>query len=162
MWLFDPRVTYDEWSDCELGIDAQLFPLYESTSIEVTAEHITDHLGYITSPYNPTSPDRCTRSFRRLLSSSNPPYSTYTFTAKPGSLPPGSFQPEPLNSNSSVNVNGSSQGSQSIIVHFDISFHTLVVRTTTTASELPKLQIWLQAAAIVGAIQFFAMILKGG
>ena len=41
------------------------------------------------------------------------------------------------------------------------SFNSKLVRTTETLLGISNLYIWINAGAIVGAVQFFGWILKG-
>ena len=157
--IFDFRMTLDDISYCEL-VGSQIIPLVSDTALSLTVEHIIDSHGVLKPPTWPGQLDadkldalkpnsECPARFRSLYSAKDPPLSAYT----------SSIIPTPILNASQCDLGNAFQ--QPCQMSITLSFSSKLVRTTKTLPGISKLDIWINAGAIVGAVQFFGWILKG-
>ena len=130
-------------------VNSQTSPMFADVDISLTMETMHDELNVISTAYANYSRD-CESGIRELLSLQKPWYSLYTA----GITSSGSITDQ--------NCSAASDQHQCGFVDITLSFGSRIVRTTETKPGISKQEIWINAGAIVGAIQFFAWLLRGG
>ena len=136
-------------------VNYQTSPMFTNVDIRLTMEYLHDDLNFIGTAFaTPSKSDQysldCEPGLRKLLSAQEPFYSLYTASITSS------------NSIMELNCSAASDQLQCGAVSNRLSFDTRIVRTTKTGPGISKQDIWLNAGAIVGAVQFFAWLLRGG
>lgn len=136
-------------------VSYQTSPMLTDADISLTMETLHDELNSIGSTFASLSEPYqylpgCELGLRELLSAQEPFYSLYTASI--------------TSSDSNLNCNTAAVSDQHMchFVYITLSFGSRIVRTTQTKPGISKQDIWLNAGAIVGAVQFFAWLLRGG
>ena len=144
-------MSVDNLITCGL-VDYQSTPMLTDLDISLTLEYLHDDLNFI----NPSLPSQhatdCETILRQLLSNQTQLYSIYTASI----TTTGSFE------NRSTNCSTASDQHRCGTVYITLSFGSRIVRTTETKPGILKQDIWISAGAIVGAVQFFAWLLRLG
>ena len=138
-------------------VNYQTSPMLTDVDISLTMENIHDELNFIGTTFaTPSESDQnhkdCESGLRKLLSAQEPFYSLYTASITAS---------DPI-TNRTGNCSAASDQQQCGSVSITLSFGSSIVRTTETKPGISKQEVWINAGAIVGAIQFFAWLLRGG
>lgn len=148
IYTADSRMSLNNLMTCGF-VNYQTSPMVLDLDISLTMENLHDELNFIDTAFAQYSPD-CESGLQKLLSTQEPLYSLYTASI--------------TSSDSINNQDCFAAGDQYKCGFVDItlSFGSRIVRTTETRPGISKQDIWLNAGAIVGAVQFFAWLLRGG
>ena len=115
-------------------------PIFGSSSFTLTLEHITDSRGLLGAEMG-------IFPFSDLLIDPTSPFHLYEYTT--------TAVPDP----SGVQCDISKTTPDICLESVSITFDSQLVRSTTSVPGISQLDIWLNAGAIVGGVQFFAWLL---
>lgn len=135
--FFDPRIDLDTLWNCEIVAFSEINPSAEY-SVTLSTNHLTDEYGLIKRP-DPSS--ECAVKTTPFFSDPASPYVSYTMTA--------------LTSVTPADTSSNAEKPFGLIFRFA----THIVPSTTSEPGITKLDIVLNAGALVGGIQFFAWFL---
>ena len=138
-------------------VNYQIIPILADVEISLTMENLHDELDFIGTTFAIPSephqyPRECEPGLRKLLSAPLPFHSLYAASITSS---------DSIRSEDS-NCSAASDQHQCAFAVITLSFGSRLVRTTETKPGISKQEIWINAGAIVGAIQFFAWLLRGG
>ena len=133
-------------------VNYQTSSMLTGVDISLTMENLHDELNFISTTFADQYPPDCEPGLRKLLSAQEPFYSLYTASITSSASIPNEI--------TGCHISKYQHGCA--IVDIRLSFASRIVRTTETKPGISKQDIWLNAGAIVGAIQFFAWLLRGG
>lgn len=145
MWLFDSRHGFNESFSCDLT-SSTLFQVLAENFCTLTASLITDTLGLIKPSAG--QPDICRGLYQSAFSLENPQYTSYA--------PSAVIQSDQVTLSDCDTVTDPTNTCE---VGIEIQFGSLAVNSMESIPGINQLDIWLNAGAIVGAVQFFAWFL---
>lgn len=151
---FDPRLQIDDILRC--GIQQQkVVNTFAQVYFSITASRMSDTFNTITAPNEFQS--NCTQTFRNLVSDPVSPFTMYDM-ALTGSVSTtnGSYVQD-----CDVAINPSAR----CLSEVSLNYGSQVISNRRTGPSIEKLDIWLNAGAVVGAVQFltwFLLQLVGG
>jgi hypothetical protein len=146
VYFFDPRLDFDESRQCDLST-ATAIKILSSNSFTLTAMLTTDTLGLIKAPALKAANQSSCADFYRKAFALDPPYTSYAHITSTG----GGY----VLSDCDTASGPSNKCSQMI----SFQFGSLAASTLESVPGIDQLDIWLNAGAIVGAVQFFAWFL---
>jgi hypothetical protein len=145
MWVFDSRHGANESYSCDLT-RSTLFPVLAENFCTLTANFITDALGLMKPSAG--QPDICQGLYQSAFSLENPQYTSYA--------PSAVIQSDQVTLSDCDTV---TDPTNTCDVGIEFQFASLAVSSMESVPGIDQLDIWLNAGAIVGAVQFFAWFL---
>lgn len=136
--FFDPQLDLADAFSCSMAFSLN-FQSPQTVSFYVEAQRISDKLGLLQAP---AYPEMCAGLYKRSLSRTSP-YLAYTASL----------------STYSSNVTDLCGDSSNCHNQAFIQFKSSTVNSLTSVHGITKLEIVLNAGAIVGAVQFFTWFL---
>ena len=145
--MFDPRLSLETVYDCEIATYPRM-PAFAENTFSITTEHITDRYGLVIAP---SATKKCGREYHTLLAQRDPAYSAYNWGLE-------SSIPTVANVTESCDIAFNADNVCQMSV--SISFGNHLIQSSTSRPGISHLDIWLNAGAITGTIQFFAWFLE--
>jgi hypothetical protein len=140
--FFDPRMSLDTLSDCGL-VSLPIVPGSAEYSMSLTASYTTDTYNLITRP-GQSNP--CVTASEALFDNDEFPYISYSL----------SVVSSRINTGCELLENGTIT---SCVFSAIINYGTQTVQTTTSTPGISKLNIVVNAGALVGGVQFLTWFL---
>ena len=144
--VFDPRLSLATVYDCEIANYPRM-PAFASNTFTIVAEHIIDQYGLVISP---SATNECGTEYHKLLKEYSTPYTAYSWNLE-SSIPTVA---------NIADCDVAENPDASCKMAISVSFGTHLVHTSTSQPGISKLNIWLNAGSITGAVQFFAWFLE--
>ena len=143
VYLFDSRLDFEESRLCDLTTSTAV-GLADGNTFLLTASLTTDTLGLIEAPTTRAADHTCA-SFYRTAFALDPPYTSYAQSVQDNYIEVQGDIPHMLTT------------IYSVVISF--RFASLSASTMESVPGIDQLDIWLNAGAIVGAVQFLACFL---
>jgi hypothetical protein len=145
--IFDPRLSLQNVYECEIATYPRT-PVFADNRFSISAEHITDRFGLVIAP---DATQECGRDYHALLTQRSPPYSAFTWGLE-------SSVPTVANVTESCDVAFNPENACQMSI--SLSFGSHLIRSSVSRPGISHLEMWLNAGAITGTVQFFAWFLE--
>ena len=144
--IYDARLSPETVYECEIANYPRIAAL-ATTQYNIVAEHIIDRYGLVVAP---SATEACGKKYHSLLTEYDTPYTAYSWNLE-------SSVPTTTNfTTCDVMNNENAQCPMGL----EFSFGTHLIHTYESQPAISKLEIFLNAGAITGAVQFFAWFVE--
>lgn len=140
--IYDSRLSLDTVYACEIANYPRM-AAFATSEYNIVAEHIIDRYGLVVAP---SSTEACGKTYHGLLTEKKIPYTAYSWNLESSVPTTSNF--------TSCDVSQDADARCTMALEF--SFGTHLIHTYESQPGISKLEIWLNAGAITGAVQFFA------
>ncbi len=150
--LFDPRLNLSDILNCSL-LPYSYAPAFSGSDIRVDVTYLTDNYNLVQIPRSAnTEGSGCGSSWLKTLRQSNPPFSSYGWRVD---TQQDSSKNSTLYCDRSLNTYN---GPCSFNINLELG--NRAAQTAVSKPGISRLDIWLGAGSITGAVQFFAWFVK--